>query len=64
MLVSWVMPPYYLLARYQHLRAMLTLFSFLILHPEDEGNKFVCNIGIYLAKYVVTSHMSAVLMHN
>jgi len=59
-LVSWDVPPNYLVARYQHLRAMLTLSSFLLFHPEDEGSQF----GIYQAKYVVTSHMTAVLIHN
>lgn len=41
---------------------MLTLSSLLLFHPEDEGSKFVCNIGTYLAEYVVTSHMTAVLI--
>jgi len=64
MLVSWDVPPYYLVARYQHLRAMLTLSSFLLFHPEDEGSKFVCNIGTYQAKYTITFHMTEVLIHN
>jgi len=64
MLISWNVPPYYLVARYQHLRVMLTLSSLLFFHPKDEGSKFACNIGTYLAKYVVTSHMTAVLIHN
>jgi hypothetical protein len=64
MFVSWNVPPYYLVARYQHLRAMLALSSLLFLHSEDEGRNFVCNTGTYLAKYSVTSHRTAVLIHN
>ena len=64
MLVSWDVPPYYLVARYQHLRAMLTSSFLLLFHPEDEGSKFVCNIGTYQAKCIVTFHVTEVLIHN
>jgi hypothetical protein len=64
MLVCWDVPPYCLVARYRHLRAMLTLSSLLLFHPGDEGSKFASNIGTCLAEYVVTSHSAAVLIHN
>lgn len=64
MLVFLDVPPYYLVTRHQHWRAMLTLSSLLLFHPEDEGSKFICNIGTYLPDYAVTSHRTAILMLN